>query len=201
MVSVFAWMDTSLFCNEMDLSIHIELVAFCMYSLSTTQQVYTILLGCVPGGPTGMKGTKNNAHAYAEPYKECIVIKDPSPRNGDASDRITIVYSVGEVAVTSFRRPSHVGVDEAFTVKVECVKGGGDRILVCDKSQECEFCVGSEQKAYNKLLSKVRSEEVTAGTKTYMSASFDKKGYCYLFLNQNENEDLVGCCLSKIVRY
>lgn len=121
-------------------------------------------------------------------YKECIVIKDPSTRNGDANDRITIVYSVENVAVTAFRRPSHVGVNESFTVKVECLKGEKNSILICDRTRECEFCIRSEHKAYKKLLAKVLSDKVTAGTRTYVSASFDRKGYCSLFMNQTKRK-------------
>jgi len=132
------------------------------------------------------EGHKNECPKLRKLYKECVVVKDPSPRNGDASDRITIVYSVEDVSVTSFRRPSYVEIDETFTVKVECNTQEQDTIVVYDRSRECEFCVRSEQIAYKKLLAKVRSEEVTAGTKTYMSASFDKKGYCCLFVNQRK---------------
>jgi hypothetical protein len=116
-------------------------------------------------------------------HREAVIVKKPSSRNGDEADRTTVMYSFEDVSVTSFRRPSDVHVDEIFTVKVQKMTGR-ESLLVFDRTKECEFCIGSEQKAYHILKSKVGENRVSAGNSMYLGASFDKKGNCLLYINQ-----------------
>lgn len=118
-------------------------------------------------------------------YRECVVIDKPSTSKGDVADNAILTYNAGEVPMTSYRRPSYVAVDEAFTVKVQRISGR-DTLLVYDRSRECEFCLGPEQSSYRKLLEKVKAEQVTAGTKAYMAAAFDKTGNCTFYVNQTK---------------
>jgi MYND finger len=118
-------------------------------------------------------------------YYESVVIDKPSSRKGDIADNAVLTFKDGSMPTTSYRRPSHVAIGELFTVKVQRVSGR-NTLLIHDKSRECEFCIGPDKKAYKKLLEKVRNEQATAGTKTYMTASFDKKGNCIFYLNQTK---------------
>jgi len=87
--------------------------------------------------------------------------------------------------MTCFRRPVDINTDEKFTVKLQRMVGD-EMLLVTDHTGYCEFVVGRDQKYYKRLLGKVQSEDVTGGTKTFMEASFDKKGQCRLYLNRSK---------------
>lgn len=118
-------------------------------------------------------------------YTQCIVIDKPSTGEGDVADNAILTYNAGEVPMTSYRRPCQSAVGETFTVKVQRVSGR-DTLLVTDKSRECMFFLGPDQKFYKMLLDKVKAEQGTAGTKTHMAVAFDAKGNCAFYVNQTK---------------
>jgi hypothetical protein len=117
--------------------------------------------------------------------KECVIISPEDVIKSDNPDDISF-HSAGEVSSTDQHgKPRHVAIDEPFTVKVQ-LTGDDDTILICDKTKECQFTVSPDLRGFDKILAKVRAEKVTVGSKTYMTASYDEKGNCALYVNQTK---------------
>jgi hypothetical protein len=93
--------------------------------------------------------------------------------------------NIGRVSKGSYCKPSKVAFDEPFTVKIQCLDEE-DMLLVHDKSRECQFYLGPDQNDYEELLDKVHSQTATAGTKIYLTATFDDAGQCKLYINQKK---------------
>lgn len=94
----------------------------------------------------------------------------------------------------SFKKPSHVAFDEAFTVKVVLTNLEHDVTMhilhIYDKSEECNFYVNVNETTgttnYIKLLEKVKEESLTAATTVYLAAAFDGKGGCSIYINRRK---------------
>lgn len=94
----------------------------------------------------------------------------------------------------SFKKPSHVAFDEAFTVKVVLANHEHHVTThlfhIYDKSGECDFYVNVNEASgatnYMKLLEKVKEESLTAATAVYLAAAFDAKGECSIYINRRK---------------
>jgi MYND finger len=94
----------------------------------------------------------------------------------------------GALNSSLFRKPSYAPMLATFTLKVELVEDpmeGGNLLRLCDKTKECDFCIGQEQ-PYTKLYEMVRAEPLTVGAYAFVAASFDPTGKCKLYLNRRK---------------
>ena len=80
----------------------------------------------------------------------------------------------------SFRKPDDIEVNEPFYVKVQ---GSDSNLLIYDRSRQCHFMYLPNQRGFQDLLKKVKSDPSANGRKTYMAASFDEEGKCKMYLN------------------
>ena len=116
-------------------------------------------------------------------YSECVKI-----------DKLSITDKTRSERASSFRKPSHVAVEEAFTVKIEVMDQQRDvgtyALHIYDKTIECDFELQLNDTPnatkYLKLLEKVKGEFVTAGTAVYLAASFDNGDVCSIYINQRK---------------
>jgi len=84
----------------------------------------------------------------------------------------------------SYRKPSNVAVGEKFYIKVQA-GGPTTPLLIYDKTRECEITLPSQQRGFQELYNKVRSETATQGRKTYIKASFDDAGKMTVYPNES----------------
>jgi hypothetical protein len=95
----------------------------------------------------------------------------------------SINFKTGVISKGTYRKPSHVAVDEKFFVKVQ---GGPDAmpLLLYDQSRECEFHYSTGLRGFCEMLDKIRADPSANGRKTFMMASFDSSGHCKVYPGQ-----------------
>lgn len=79
-----------------------------------------------------------------------------------------------------YQKPKNVKCNEQFVVKVQ---GNGDQcpIMVYDQTRSCQFDISPGQPGFKEVLTEIRNEPAWQGRKTFMKASFDKKGVCTVY--------------------
>jgi MYND finger len=129
-------------------------------------------------------GHRNECSKLRNLYNECVIV-----------DVSFLTKGTTLCGASSFRKPSYVVMDETFTVKVETIdrqRKGGVLLHIYDRDKECEFYMQQDLEPTNlpsvveKLLHKIQAEPSTAGTTAYLSAAFDQKGRCTIYLNRRK---------------
>jgi hypothetical protein len=89
-------------------------------------------------------------------------------------------YTAPQTEADGYRKPTGVGVDENFDIKVQCADAWSP-LMLYDKSREFNISVNPGSPGFSELVEACSAEPTWQGRKTFVAASFDESGNCTVY--------------------